>query len=175
MTIASAFNDIAVAQGGTAAKSGAITASIDALNDALAGSDQPQAKTIEQAVRLLGDHIGGGGGGGTVKCYMLNAASPMTPLNVSDISVKDFDDVLVTVSEDTITAMGETVSCISFTANVGGAYIIENGDKLLVDGSISVASDFGKNLPSTFDESANTLTLIAFNEPLAAFLGVDDK
>lgn len=63
MTIASAFNDIAVAQGGTAAKSGAITASIDALNDALAGSDQPQAKTIEQAVRLLGEHIGGGGGG----------------------------------------------------------------------------------------------------------------
>lgn len=64
MTIASAFNDIAVAQGGTAAKSGAITAAIDALNDALAGSDQPQAKTIEQAVRLLGEHIGGGGGGG---------------------------------------------------------------------------------------------------------------
>ena len=62
MTIASAFNDIAVAQGGTAAKSGAITAAIDALNDALAGSDQPQAKTIEQAVRLLGEHIGGGGG-----------------------------------------------------------------------------------------------------------------
>lgn len=63
MTIASAFNDIAVAQGGTAAKSGAITAAIDALNDALAGSDQPQAKTIEEAVRLLGEHIGGGGGG----------------------------------------------------------------------------------------------------------------
>lgn len=62
MTIASAFNDIAVAQGGTAAKSGAITAAIDALNDALAGSDQPQAKTIEEAIRLLGEHIGGGGG-----------------------------------------------------------------------------------------------------------------
>lgn len=62
MTIAQAFNEIAVAQGGTAAKSGAITAAIDALNDALAGSDQQQAKTIEQAVRLLGEHIGGGGG-----------------------------------------------------------------------------------------------------------------
>ena len=60
MTIASAFNDIAVSQGGTAAKSGSITAAIDALNDALAGSDQPQAKTIEAAVRLLGEHIGGG-------------------------------------------------------------------------------------------------------------------
>ena len=60
MTIASAFNDIAVSQGGTAAKSGSITAAIDALNDALAGSDQPQAKTIEASVRLLGEHIGGG-------------------------------------------------------------------------------------------------------------------
>lgn len=71
MTIASAFNDIAVAQGGTAAKSGAITAAIDALNDALAGSDQPQAKTIEQAVRLLGEHIGGGGGASIGSPHML--------------------------------------------------------------------------------------------------------
>ena len=78
MTIASAFNDIAVAQGGTASKSGAITAAIDALNDALAGSDQPQAKTIEQAVRLLGEHIGGGGGGGTysIACYATGEGVP---------------------------------------------------------------------------------------------------
>lgn len=62
MTIASAFNDIAVAQGGTASKNGSIASAIDALNDALAGSDQPAAQTIEGAVRLLGDHIGGGGG-----------------------------------------------------------------------------------------------------------------
>lgn len=66
MTIASAFNEIAVAQGGTANPSGTIAGAIDALNDALAGSDQQQAKTIEQAVRLLGEHIGGGGGGGDV-------------------------------------------------------------------------------------------------------------
>lgn len=134
--------------------------------------------TDEKGILYSGDpdsDIPGGGGDSTVKCYMLNAGSPKTPLNVGDISVKDFDDVSVTVSEDTITAMGETVSCISFIATVGGAYIIENGDKLLVDGSISVAADFGKNLPSTFDESANTLTLIAFSEPMAAFLGVDDK
>lgn len=62
MTIASAFNDIAVAQGGTASKNGTISGAIDALNDALAGSDQQQASTIEGAVRLLGQHIGGGGG-----------------------------------------------------------------------------------------------------------------
>ena len=80
MTIASAFNEIAVAQGGTAAKSGAITAAIDALNDALAGSDQPQAKTIEGAVRLLGEHIGGGGGGTeyNITCYKAGA-TPSDP------------------------------------------------------------------------------------------------
>lgn len=61
MTIAGAFNDIAVAQGGTA-KGSTISSAIDALNDALAGSDQQQASTIEGAVRLLGEHIGGGGG-----------------------------------------------------------------------------------------------------------------
>lgn len=78
MTIASAFNDIAVAQGDTAAKSGAITAAIDALNDALAGSDQPQAKTIEQAVRLLGEHIGGGGGSTeySIACYATGDGEP---------------------------------------------------------------------------------------------------
>jgi hypothetical protein len=75
MTIAQAFNEIAVAQGGTAAKSGAITAAIDALNDALAGSDQPQAKTIEQAVRLLGEHIGGGGGGSLGATIMFGAST----------------------------------------------------------------------------------------------------
>lgn len=82
MTIASAFNEIAVAQGGTAAKSGAITAAIDALNDALAGSDQPQAKTIEQAVRLLGEHIGGGGGGTeySITCYHFDGEG-LTPID----------------------------------------------------------------------------------------------
>lgn len=64
MTIAQAFNEIAVAQGGTASKSGSIADAIDALNDALAGSDQAPAQTIEQAVRLMGEHVGSGGGGG---------------------------------------------------------------------------------------------------------------
>ena len=60
MTIANAFNEIAVAHGGTASTSGTIAGAIDALNDALAGSDQEAAATIEDAVRLLGNHIGGG-------------------------------------------------------------------------------------------------------------------
>jgi len=63
MTIADAFNEITIAQGGTPNYSGTIAAAIDALNDTLAGSDQPADPTIEGAVRLLGQHIGGGGGG----------------------------------------------------------------------------------------------------------------
>lgn len=65
MTIADAFNEITIAQGGTPNYSGTIASAIDALNDALAGSDQPAETTIEGAVRLLGQHIGGGGGGGS--------------------------------------------------------------------------------------------------------------
>jgi hypothetical protein len=59
MTIAQAFNEITVAHGGTPNNGGTITGAIDALNDALAGSDQAQGRTIEDAVRLLGQHIGG--------------------------------------------------------------------------------------------------------------------
>lgn len=59
MTIADAFNEITIAQGGTPNYSGTIASAIDALNDALAGSDQPAETTIEGAVRLLGQHIGG--------------------------------------------------------------------------------------------------------------------
>lgn len=79
MTIAAAFNDIAVAQGGTASKSGTITGALDALTDALAGSDQPAPQTIEQGVRMLGEHIGGGGGtfSGTNYCYN-KSGSPVT-------------------------------------------------------------------------------------------------
>lgn len=79
MTIAKAFNDIAVAQGGTASKSGTITGALDALTDALAGSDQPAPQTIEQGVRMLGEHIGGGGGtfSGTNYCHN-KFGSPIT-------------------------------------------------------------------------------------------------
>ena len=60
MTIASAFNDITVKLGGTPSTSGTVASAIDALNDVLAGSDQPAAQTIEGAVALLGEHISGG-------------------------------------------------------------------------------------------------------------------
>lgn len=82
MTIAQAFNEIAVAQGGTASKSGTIAGAIDALNDALAGSDQQAAQTIEDAVRLLGQNIGGGGGVSehNIICYYVDPQTYETTL-----------------------------------------------------------------------------------------------
>lgn len=62
MTIASAFNELAVANGGTADSSGTIAGAIDALTDALAGSDIPEGRTIEDNVKILGEHLSGGGG-----------------------------------------------------------------------------------------------------------------
>ena len=67
MTIAQEFNKLAVSHGGTADSSGTIAGAIDALNDALAGSDQPAAQTIEEAVKRLGEHIGGGSASGTIE------------------------------------------------------------------------------------------------------------
>ena len=84
MTIAQAFNEIAVAQGGTASTSGTIAGAIDALNDALAGSDQEAAATIEDAVRLLGQHISSGGGSQTytISCYEYDEdAGTTTPIS----------------------------------------------------------------------------------------------
>lgn len=73
MTIAKAFNDIAVAQGGTASTSGniedAAAAMASALGETFSGHeimvetiDDGSERTIEDAVTLLGQHIGGGGG-----------------------------------------------------------------------------------------------------------------
>ena len=61
MTIAKAFNEIAVAQGGAADTSGTIAGAIDAVNDALSGSDLPKKPRIEDGIRVLGQYIGGGG------------------------------------------------------------------------------------------------------------------
>lgn len=63
MSIAKAFNELAVENGGQASTQNSIASAIDALTDALAGEDVPASQSIEGAVRLLGQHIGGGGGG----------------------------------------------------------------------------------------------------------------
>ena len=62
MTIANAINDITVAQGGTASAGGRVTDALDALADALAGSDVPEGRTIEDNIAIVGQYIGGGGG-----------------------------------------------------------------------------------------------------------------
>lgn len=105
MTIAQAFNDIAVAQGGTASKNGSIASAIDALNDALAGSDQPAASTIEGAVRLLGQHIGGGGGGsfGSLQYIVIEEALPEVENYMSGMP-----QLLSISSGDTVYALGNT-------------------------------------------------------------------
>ena len=64
MSIHDAFNDIAEAQGGTASTDGTIIGAIDALTDALAGEDAERAKSIEGAIRMMGQYIGGSSNGG---------------------------------------------------------------------------------------------------------------
>lgn len=80
MTIASAFNDIVTAQGGTPSKDGTITGALDALNDTLSGSDQQRAETIEEAVRMLGNYIGGSqyGPSVTITCFVLGSEAEFT-------------------------------------------------------------------------------------------------
>ena len=90
MAIADAINTIAAAQGGTPDKSGTIAGAIDALNDALAGSDQEKARTIEDAVVLLGEHIGGGGGGGSFgEAHMLVGGSEVEIVVATDSKLEN--------------------------------------------------------------------------------------
>ena len=84
MTLASAFNDITVAKGGTPNKSGTIAGAIDALNDTLAGSDQPASVTIEGAIKRLGENIGGGGGSfGTLQFVCIEYDQPVVGYEVA--------------------------------------------------------------------------------------------
>lgn len=95
MTIAQAFNEITIAQGGTPSTGGTITGAIDALNDTLAGSDQQPAQTIEGAIRLLGAHIGGGGGSVSLGGLQLVDTGKMpTPVFLD----KDGDQFVCTVA-----------------------------------------------------------------------------
>ena len=147
MTIASAFNDIAVAQGGTAAKSGAITAAIDALNDALAGSDQPQAKTIEQAVRLLGEHIGGGGaslGRLAIVGVTDGDSNPLTALY--NVLIGESAASKSVAPEAFLAAAGSTVSIE--VPSVGGDAPTgdETVEATLIDGEPAAFTDFTKSL-----------------------------
>lgn len=102
MTIAQAFNEITVAQGGTPSNSGTVAGAIDALNDALAGSDQPAEQTIEAAVRLLGQHIGGGSTPtGTINITENGEGIDVAQYAYADVSVSGGG--LVTILDDDLT------------------------------------------------------------------------
>lgn len=149
MTIADAFNEITIAQGGTPNYSGTIAAAIDALNDALAGSDQDAAQTIEGAVRLLGQHIGSGGGGGTVKCYIANGddAEDDPAFMVSDIVAES-----PVQTEITTVKIGQTTYVAQvFDASVGGIYAVGG----LVSGGYITTNQMP--LPYLEDQSQGTM------------------
>ena len=127
MTIAQAFNEIAVAQGGTPSTRGTIAGAIDALNDALAGSDQASAQTIEDAVRLLGQNIGGGSSV-TVKSLTATenktytapegkAYSPVTvnvPSTPTEYNVNTYSN-------------GQAVASIVYAAQYNGEFWVQDG------------------------------------------------
>lgn len=141
MTIASAFNEIAVANGGTASKSGTITGALDALTDALAGSDQPAPQTIEQGVRMLGEHIGGGGGGS----YSITVESHV------EHGTFEFYNTVWNESESTYTPTGDPVNTLQGGA-VAAALAKPATGYSLADGTAELGThsyNFGFNTTNT--------------------------
>lgn len=124
MTIASAFNEITENLGGTPSTSGTIAGAIDALNDTLAGSDQQAAMTIEGAIRLLGENIGGGGGGGTYRVVLVELDG-QTPKAITSASVSDWEQNEVSVETATVElGPGMSLSTNVFDAAPGVDYLI---------------------------------------------------
>lgn len=135
MTIAQAFNEITAAQGGTPNNSGTIAGAIDALNDALAGSDQEQAETIEQAVRLLGAHIGGGGGGGGATKHTITYIDSSTRTDPADPFLSD----TVVYSEDDYSWYG-TGAAVSEA--YPGAILAASSDSTHLIAEVSNSDDY---------------------------------
>lgn len=172
MTIASAFNDIAVAQGGTAAKSGAITAAIDALNDALAGSDQPTAKTIEQAVRLLGEHIGGGGGGvslGNMVMFGVSDGNGDSIMAEYRVGIGASQAVMTLAPEMVGAAGGTSVDIVIM--EIGGDPVTggETVSAEFMDGESSTFTDFTKSLKDDALHIEFTMPSVESDEAFLAF------
>ena len=79
MTICNAIDDIITAQGGTPDSTDTIADSLVNLAGVLAGENYPKDKTIEDAVTLLGEHIGGGGGASVGNITYLFYSSDAAP------------------------------------------------------------------------------------------------
>lgn len=159
MTIAQAFNDIAIAQGGTPSTSGTIAGAIDALNDALAGSDQASAQTIEDAVRLLGQNIGGGGGSYNIYCIDSNTGDPIT--SIAYIGSINEEEQMYEIQESATPTnnaqAGETV-LIPSTAHLDTICYYESGVLLTPD--VPYASLFGYNEETGFVMPQNDVLIV---------------
>ena len=118
MTIASAFNEIAVANGGTADNSGTIAGAVDALTDALAGSDVAQGATIEDGVRVLGEYIGGGGGTATV--YIITSSEDVPQVNVDGAPVAPESAPELTLKTDNYKIAAPIGAIVDF----GGQWVV---------------------------------------------------
>ena len=143
MTIQAAFNEITKDLGGTPSTDGTIAGAIDALNDTLAGSDQDRGNSIEDAVRLLGEHIGGGGG--AVKVALLNSDNPfglLTNMRVYDTLPAEGQQQIQTYTDNIPGPEGEMEACC-FDAVPGNPYVIVYADTSvsITGGELMLASE----------------------------------
>lgn len=137
MSIVGTFNDITERLTGSRPRVKSLTGAIDALNDALAGSDQASAQTIEDAVRLLGQNIGG-------SSVMVEALTATENKTYTAPSGKAYSPVTVNVASQ----IGSPVKCMYEqwdTPTVGGdasshftAYEIGYGDNVYVSGTDAI-------------------------------------
>lgn len=148
MTIAKAINDIAAAQGGTPARPATIAGAIDALNDALAGSDQKAARTIEDAVMLLGEHIGGGGGGTehVITCYQATEdGEGFEPINpIMHIGTPHSGSWIVEPGSEAV-------------ASAAGGKVLVSDDPAAIVAAIAVIGEDDHDLP--FDDAKNIVVM----------------
>lgn len=135
MTIAGEFNKITEAQGGTPSTSGTIVGAIDALNDTLAGSDQPAALTIEGAVRLLGQHIGGSVSG-TIEITENGEGIDVAQYEYADVNVSggvSFGSLQLIILENALPEVGsETTGVVNILSISSGGTVIASGNLPIV-------------------------------------------
>ena len=129
MTIAKAFNEIAVAQGGTADTTGTIAGAIDAVNDALAGSDLPKKPRIEDGIRVLGQYIGGGGSFDYSKSVYIIAADSCDAMIAADADLSKMMFTSSLSQGNSISVLADMYFIYNVESHEGYAFgIIENDE-----------------------------------------------
>lgn len=110
MTIASAIDDVIIAQGGTPDPTDTIADSLVNLAGVLAGENYPKDKTIEDAVTLLGEHIGGGGGKvyGAFKTIIVNdEGEPQSNTTLSILTEESIPRIGIWIADTLTNQTGE--------------------------------------------------------------------